>query len=57
LRQSVFSSPPESGKIVTQSDYHIIQEQTVSLCVQNRVRKEPGICGGALSIPEERMPV
>ena len=23
----------------------------------SRVRKEAGICGGALSIPEERMPV
>jgi uncharacterized protein (DUF433 family) len=56
-------SPPlssqllESGKIVTQGDYHIILEQTMSLYARNRVRKEPGICGGALSIPEERMPV
>jgi uncharacterized protein (DUF433 family) len=40
-----------------QGDYHIILEQTMSLYARNRVRKEPGICGGALSIPEERMPV
>lgn len=29
----------------------------MSLYAQKRVRQEPGICGGALSIPEERMPV
>ncbi len=29
----------------------------MSLYTQNRVRREPGVCGGALSIPEERMPV
>lgn len=34
-----------------------VKEPAVSLYAQKRVRKEPGICGGALSIPEERMPV
>jgi len=29
----------------------------MSRYTRNRVRKEPGICGGALSIPEERMPI
>lgn len=29
----------------------------MSLYAQQRVRKEPGVCGGVLSIPEERMPV
>jgi len=55
--QPAFFSVTRSGKIVTQGDYHIILEQTMSLYARNRVRKEPGICGGALSIPEERMPV
>lgn len=34
-----------------------VKEPAVSLYARKRVRKEPGICGGALSIPEERMPV
>lgn len=29
----------------------------MSRYTQGRVRRETGICGGALSIPEERMPV
>lgn len=29
----------------------------MSLYAQKRVREEPDICGGALSIPEKRMPV
>ncbi|MCS7310884.1 MAG: DUF433 domain-containing protein [Armatimonadetes bacterium] len=29
----------------------------MSLYAQRRVRKEPGVCGGELSLPEERMPV
>ncbi|MEJ5252115.1 MAG: DUF433 domain-containing protein [Chthonomonadetes bacterium] len=29
----------------------------MSLYAEKRVRQEPGICGGVLSIPEERMPV
>lgn len=29
----------------------------MSLYARQRVRKEPGVCGGALSIAEERMPV
>lgn len=34
-----------------------VKEPAVSLYAQKRVRKEPGTCGGALSIPEERIPV
>lgn len=29
----------------------------MSQYTQRRVRKEAGVCGGTLSIPEERMPV
>lgn len=29
----------------------------MSRYAQHRVRQEPGICGGTLSIPEERLPV
>lgn len=29
----------------------------MSQYTQRRVRAEPGICGGVLSIPEERMPI
>lgn len=29
----------------------------MSLHAQKRVRREPTVCGGALAIPEERMPV
>lgn len=29
----------------------------MSLYAQQRVRQEAGVCGGVLSIPEERMPV
>jgi uncharacterized protein (DUF433 family) len=30
---------------------------TMSLYAHQRIRKEPGVCGGALAIVEEKMPV
>jgi uncharacterized protein (DUF433 family) len=52
------------GPVVAQRSVSVFRYETVSLrerkmslYAQQRVRREPGICGGVLCIPEERMPV